>query len=146
MALFGNPERRAERQRRKSEKSARRAEKKEVAEAKAKLRVEKAQARLANDKARASLRLQRLQAKLSTTAAREELRVKRDVRIVGARTEKLARTVRGSTWFGGSAKRIDVRAHAEPHQSPSHHIGACDGACRAGQRPHQHRRPQMEAS
>lgn len=31
------------------------------------------------------------------------------------------------------------RYHAEPHSAPSHHVGSCDGLCRAGYRPHSHR-------
>ena len=147
MAFFRrSPEKQAEKSRRRAEKDARAHEKKEVAEANARLRVEKAEARLANDRARAALRLQRLQAKLSTTSAREELREKRDVRVLGARKQKLARTSRGAgIFFGGSARPIGsgsvvpLREHAESHSSPSHHVGPCDGACRAGRRSHTHR-------
>jgi hypothetical protein len=33
-----------------------------------------------------------------------------------------------------------ARIHAEPHSSPSHHVGPCDAACRRGERDHGHRR------
>jgi hypothetical protein len=32
-----------------------------------------------------------------------------------------------------------VHTHSQAHSSPTHHIGACDAACRAGKRPHSHR-------
>lgn len=139
MAFFRrSSERRAERGRRSAEKAARKAEKKAVAEAHSRLRVEKAEARLATDRARAHLRLQRLAAKLKTTEAREELREKRDVRVLGSRREKAARIARGATFFGGSASPVGFKTHTEAHASPSHHIGSCDGTCRKGQRPHRH--------
>jgi len=42
-----------------------------------------------------------------------------------------------------NANAVPNRGHAERHASPSHHVGPCDEACRAGRRPHEHRIERM---
>lgn len=73
-------------------------------------------------------------ARLRVREAREEARlakIRRDLTLLAAGPAEMR---------DGYAADMGDRAHVHSHSAPSHHVGPCGSACRAGEAEHPHRR------